>query len=77
MIVPLPVERALLASPLQARRDDLVNVDVLDALFILVVLMIERNGCKADGLSDEPADALQREDSVGITGLLLVLHEMN
>jgi hypothetical protein len=55
------------------RRGYLVNVDALDAFFILIVLYGEGDGAEGNCLALEPSYALEWEDSVGVTAQPFVL----
>ena len=58
-VLPIrPRELALLFRAFYAARGGLRDVDVCDPLFIDVFLHVEVDGREADGLAQEPANAL-------------------
>lgn len=65
LVASFPVKDAIFAACWDTASDNLVDVDVLSTIGVLSVLDIEGNGSNADGLSLEPRDALQSENSVG------------
>lgn len=71
----LPVERSVLARPRNSSCDRLVDVDVFDALAILVVLHVQRDDPKSNRLSLPPTDALEGEDGLGRVGECFVLNQ--
>lgn len=72
----LPVQRAQLRRALQPARRRLLDVDVHHAGLVRVLLDLQVEGGQADGSAGQPADALEREDWVGVVGEGLVLWAM-
>lgn len=60
----LPPQCSLLTSSWDAASDGLININVFNAVVILVVFDVESNCAERDSLSLEPPDTLKLEDSV-------------
>ena len=70
-----PIKYTVLVRALDAARNSLVDIDVLDATVVLEVLNVEIQGRHSDGLPREPTHALKTEDLVAVIAESLVLRQ--
>lgn len=68
-----PVEVAFLHVPFKTASTDAPNVDMLQSVFILVMLDVEGDRGQLDQLSSEPTNALKTQDLVCAVAERLVL----